>query len=356
MVDARIGPGLKSMSKCKKRKEELDQNGTTKFGQSSSNVQNIRNNERFKKNCKKNKSKDSTLTKKIKLCDENSAPTSPSSNSDIDRMSDDAIELDLDLYDSLSMKLESRRNKWKSRNPEKNRKINRLSTVIDANIWTCVKTCCGIIYESRDLGAVLVDFDKYMVNSCPKHEMKNIVKLNAREGMTSVIKSLPPKKQHMHRQTMIELSCTETNIQTAPLDYSIANCLNDKNTSQTQFYPQIDEIHGTNDEKNEQKDDTRITSNRVYQKSNTRLLPKKITNDLSVIKNLVKLCTDKRLINGALLNTHESHLGPHNENKNITNTVNTEPITITKYSENSSDSGYEPESLLKTSNLTEICH
>lgn len=356
MVDARIGPGLKSMSKCKKRKEELDQNGTTKFGQSSSNVQNIRNNERFRKICKKDMSKGNMLTKKAKLCDENSAPTSPSSNSDIDRMSDDAIELDLDTYDSISMKSQSRRNKWKSQNPEKNLKINRSSTVIDANYWTCVKTCCGIIYESKDCRAVLVDFDKYMVNSCPKHEKKNIAKLDAREAMTSVIKSLPPKKQHLHRQTIIELSSsTEKNVQTAPIDYSIANCLNDKNSSPIQFYSQIDEIRGTNGEVIQQKNDTRATSNRVYKKSITRVLPKKITNDLSVIKNLVKLCTDKRLIDTTLLNPHESQFSPHNENKNITNTVNSESI-ITKYSDNSSDSGYEPESLMKTSNLTEICH
>lgn len=356
MVDARIGPGLKSMSKCKKRKEELDQNGTTKFGQSSLNVQNIRNNERFRKVCKKIKSKEIMLMKKVKLCDENSAPTSPSSNSDIDRISDDAIELDLDTYDSISMKPQSRHNKWKSRNPEKNRKINRSSTVIDANFWTCVKTCCGIIYESRDCGAVIVDYNKYKVNSCPKHEKKNTMKINAREGITSVIKSLPPKKQHLHRQTMIELSSTETNVQIAPIDYSITNCLNDKNSSQTLFYPQIDDTRGTNDEIAQQKKDTRVTSNRVYKKSITRLLPKKIVHDLSVIKDLVNLCTDKRLIDSAHLNTHESQFAPHIENKNIINTVNSEPIIITKYSENSSDSGYEPESLMKTSNLTEICH
>lgn len=350
MVDARIGPGLKSMSKCKKRKEELDQNGTTKFGQSSSNVQNIRNNERFRKICKKN-----NLTKKAKLCDENSAPTSPSSNSDIDRMSDDAIELDPDTSDSISMKPRSRRNKRKSQNPEKNRNINRISTVIDANFWTCVKTCCGVIYESRDCGAVLVDFDEYMVNKCPKHEKKNIVKLNAREGMTSVIKSLPPKKQHLHRQT-IELSSTETNDQTAPIDYSIANCPNDNNSSHIQFYPQSGAIREKNNEIIQQKHDTIVTSNRIYKKTITHSLPKKITNDLCVIKNLVKLCNDKRLIDSALLNTHESQFAPHNENKNITNTVITEPISITKYSDSSSDSGYEPESLMKTSNLTEICH
>lgn len=352
MVDARIGPGLKSMSKCKKRKKELDQNGTTKFGQSRSNVQNICKSERFRTICRINKSREKMLTKKAMLCDENSAPTSPSSNSDIDRMSDDAIELDLHTYDSISTKNQSRRNKWKSRNPEKNRKINRSSTIIDAKFWTCVKTCCGIIFESRDYGAVIVDYDKYMINSCPKHEKKIIVELNVRKGMTSVIKSLPPKKQHLHRQNMIEISSTGTNVQTTPIDYSIANHLDDKSSSQIQFYPQTDEIRGTNDGIVRQKSDTKVNSNRVYKKSITRLLPKKITKDLSVITNLVKLCTDKRLIDNALVNTHESQFAPHNENKNITNTVNTEPTTITKYSDNSSDSGYEPDSLKKTSTVT----
>lgn len=59
VVDARIGPGIKSMTKFKKRKEEqmLLQNESTEFaGQANSNAQNIRNNtmsERFGKIFKK---------------------------------------------------------------------------------------------------------------------------------------------------------------------------------------------------------------------------------------------------------------------------------------------------------------
>lgn len=351
MVDARIGPGLKSMSKCKKRKEEQEQNGTTTFsGQSSSSAQNIRNNERFRKICKKNK-----LKNKSNLCDENLSPTSPSSNSDTDRISDDIIDIiDGNSIDVLNNLAQSRRIRRKSINPQKNRIVRRDITMIDFNFWTCVKTCCGIIYENKDCSAVLVDFDQYTVDSCREHYKNNNISMCSKVELTSVIKSLPPKKQHIHRQNMIESSAVETHIQTAPIDYSISNVSNKNCVVASQIVEQCSDatIYNLTEENRSASgslNKTKLNPNKILKKSVTRLLPKKASADLSVMKNLVKLCTDRR----ATLSNNCELKYIHNENKNITNTPNIEPLIINKYNDNSSDSGYD-ETLNDTNQLNRI--
>lgn len=336
------------MSKCKKRKEE--QNGTKKFsGQSGSSVQNIRNNEHFRKIVRKDKTKANLLKNKPPTpSDENSAPNSPSSTSDSDelRLSDDSGEID--VLSAMPIGSRSRRNQRKSSNPRKNHPISRAITIIDANFWSRVKACCGIIYENKDFNAVLIDVEHYGVNLCSIHDKKQIVPISYKEELSSVIKSLPPKKQHLHRQNMAEsLQCTETIVQDAPIDYSIPSGLNKKIASQiviSYAQPQYNNVTGesscsTNSPLNRT---TKPIASKVTKKTVSRLLPKRGSNDVNSSKNLVKLCTDRNSIIHPNLNVPTcSPQGEHNENKNITNSANAEPVILNKYNDNSSDSGYE---------------
>lgn len=348
MVDARIGPGLKSMSKCKKRKEEQEQNGSTKFsGQSSTNTQNIRNNERFRKICKKNKLQRNLIRTNQRLCDENSAPTSPSSNSDSDRMSDVTVDIDSKLV-IFQSHTPHRRIQRKSSNPQKNRRHIRSISMIDSNFWTCVKTCCGIVYENKDCAAVLIDVEQYNVNSCNEHDKKNNLLICLKEELPSVmIKSLPPKKQHIHRQNMVDPSLNNAaHEQIMPIDYSIPNVSDKKTSHLIASYPQhFDNIS------NNFLNKTKLNTNKVFKKSITRLLPKKLIAELSAAKNLIELCTDNRIFNNALSNECGLKYASYNENKNLTNTVNTEPIILNRYNDNSSDSGYDENVLDRPQNL-----
>lgn len=363
VVDARIGPGIKSMTKFKKRKEEQlqSQNGSTEFaGQSSTNAQNIRNNsmaERFGKIFKKKK-KTTTIT--TRSCDENVHPASPSSSSsenDDNRMSDDA----LDRLDNLECDEEMgamddemggpRRAQRKQKNPIKNRSNMVVSTthVIDSDLWKQRKTCCGMLYENKKLGAILLETNEYSMASCSVHAKKlpliTSTKTDELMKLPTAIKSLPPKKQHFLRQCIIETAppaIAQMPIeQSAPIDYSKPSAI----------------------------DSARILSHSLHKIRNdangkvTKKAPKKKLAELNAAKNLIKLCTSNAKATLAAPNGSENKYreqiaaNEHNENKNITNTVcpTTESTTAAtpKYSDNSSDSGYE-ETLHDATQLNQI--
>lgn len=358
------------MTKFKKRKEEQLQQQNTEFaGLSNINVQNIRNNnsmaERFGKIFKKSKKKKiikcSALPKiDPKSCDENSAPTSPvSSNSDLDenRMSDDAIEIDnrldsnfVDAFSSRSTitRSEFRRIQRKPKNPLKNRNqmLNRSVYLFDSKNWIRIKTCCGFMYESEVFGALLIDADQYIVDGCPYHGKPSTsahIKNEEIMKMPSVNKSLPPKKQF--RQCMIDASLESNIVQSTPIDYSTASFSCNDATNQIPLKPKSHLINAVNEPKTSNYlHKIKSDSGKVTKKAIARLTPKKKVTDLNMIKNLVKLCTDK---NASTKNLPTNACDEHNENKDATATA------TNKYSDNSSDSGYD-ETLHDTAQLNQI--
>lgn len=353
MVDARIGPGIKSMSKFKKRKEEqmLLENGSTEFaGQSNTNAQNIRNNtmERFGKIFKKKKK---TTIMSTRSCDENSQPTSPTSSSsdnDENRLSDDALECDEEMSpinDDIVIERASR----KQKNPIKNRSnaLTHGMYVIDSGLWKQHKTCCGFYYENKKFGAILVETSQYSMDLCSVHAKKVPLVCEQKDElmkMPTAIKSLPPKKQHFLRQCMLEATpAIEPMEQSAPIDYSKSTTI--QSTTDSRVLNNLHKIRGD--------------PGKVVKKT-----PKKKLAELNAAKNLVKLCTASKIVSAmnaekAALNGTEkliaaqNQANEHNENKNITNTVKTEPIAVNKYSDNSSDSGYD-ETLHDTTQLNQI--
>lgn len=362
VVDARIGPGIKSMTKFKKRKEEqlLMQNGSTEFaGQANSNAQNIRNNtmpERFGKIFKKIQKKKTIITRS---CDENSQPTSSSGSDNDDnetRLSDDAsdrLECDEDMSSMKDEYVAIHRNSRKQTRPIKNRSQTLINGthIIDPRFWKQRKTCCGYFYESSKFAAILVELDQYSVNTCSVHAKKVPSVCEVKEDLIklpSVIKSLPLKKQHFLRQCMIEAApIVEPMEQSAPIDYS-------KATTSNASIPTPDTTQ-----------DARVSSNLHKIKADSgkvaKKAPKKKLSDLSGVKNLVKLCTSSKIANAAAAECNASNGNQngqkqtieHNENENIVNTNKTEPIAVNKYSDNSSDSGYE-ETLHDTTQLKQI--
>lgn len=357
VVDARIGPGIKSMTKFKKRKEEqmqLQSSSTEFAGQLNINAQNIRNNtivERFGKIFKK-KRKPLIPTRS---CDENSQPTSPmssSSDNDENRISDDAsdrldnLECDEEMSPIDEDVVVVRHAQRKQKNPIKNRSqaIMHAMNVIDSGLWKQRKTCCGYLYESHKFGALLIETSEYSM--CPIHSKKVAMLCDKKDDiikLPSAIKSLPPKKQHFLRQCIIDTASTVVPMeQSAPIDYS-------KNTT------------------NRITNDSRVTNNlhRIRGDAGrvTKKTPKKKLAELNAAMSLIKFCTSNKIANAKYSevssNCNEKQTNEQNEvtelNKklNVTNAPNTEPVATNKYSDNSSDSGYD-ETLHDTTQLNQI--
>lgn len=330
------------MTKFKKRKEEEERNSTEFAGQSNTNAQNIRNNtmtERFGKIFKKIQKKKVTATR---TCDENLQPTSPSSSSDNDenRLSDDAsdrLECDEDMNSIEDGAV--RRIQRKQKNPIKNQNqsLSNGFNVIDSDFWQQRLTCCGSYYESKKYGAILLETNQYSVESCPIHS-KKVPSLSEKKEefikLPTAIKSLPPKKQHFLRQCIIEAAPIVE--QSAPIDYS-------KSTT-NQIMKQPNSIITSNLNK------IRGDTGKVVKRT-----PKKKISNINAVKNLVKICTTNKMVatNAECTKKYIEQTNEHNENKNITNMTKTEPIAVNKYSDNSSDSGYD-ETLHDTTQLNQI--
>ncbi|KAJ6639681.1 SIN3-HDAC complex-associated factor, partial [Pseudolycoriella hygida] len=176
VVDARVGPGLKSMTKFKKRKEEQmlqQQNGNGKAPVSvpSQNVKPSSSvSERFGKIFKKTKKKKILETENRDVSpssDENSSPSSPSSiPTDSENVS---MDLDDDLDNDNNRTNDRRYKKYqrKGYRPMKNRR-HIVASIIDEECWMKVKTCCGFVYENKLFPAVLLDIDS--ISMCPLHK------------------------------------------------------------------------------------------------------------------------------------------------------------------------------------------
>lgn len=364
VVDARVGPGLKSMTKFKKRKEEQQQqqlqlaqagnlattDGTTTTTTITSVKHSISVPERFCKIFKKNKKKKNDLEN---LRDKSpgstySSPCSPMShNSDDDKLnllsiaaSDFDKSLIGDLLKASQMTNGRISKKYKRKNylPIKNRSQQTTSSstsYMDETMWRKVKTCCGHVFQNELFGALIIDYDLYA--PCIEHlkqkfdeKIKTEIPANKNIGKASDNVNVPTtavKKHHLYskRQNIIDnqnrleqksdlvlMSSPQTSFMDSP---SVA--ITNSNKYHQKLNNSNNYLH-----KIKSGDSGKVVKNSVLDKIN----PVKIkSTDFNVVKNLVKMCTDKsnkiKIIGGEIKNDVET-LG-------------------NKFSDNSSDSGYE---------------
>lgn len=233
VVDARVGPGLKSMTKFKKRKGDnlvkLTESGepscekkiekVPKPVKAASVDSHMTRSlafvpDKFCKIFRKNKKKKSSLDdiihcEKVLVNSYNiqndddhhlaiETPTSPTlSNGTSEDSSDDTIfapNNDIEMKDNeinrsfietiLSVhegkKKTTKNHRRKSLCPIKNnrRGTEQLTPFLDTKLWSKIETCCGYVFESNITNAVAIDYDLYRV--CSKHKktekMTNIIK------------------------------------------------------------------------------------------------------------------------------------------------------------------------------------
>lgn len=368
--------------------------------------------ERFGKIFKKTKKKKMTPIKAPKLpngsSDENSEPSSPvSTNSDaadIDNNSRLIVSNDTrtgklftECFDSTLIDQRKniiRRLQRKSYRPLKNRNrsVNQSLYLIDNEFWVQVKTCCGFVYENQTIGALLIDTNTLTSTRCAKHDQTNqnasIVKqendiaMSTYKPITLSTASLPLKKQHTLGKRIIESNLLDavpiiksestytqiidTNIQSNAIDYSKVQPPPLTNKLQTKISKSIDSNVRSQNYLHKLKSD----SGKIMKNSIERLAPSKMkVTDLNVVKNLVKFCTDKSAVGKRFnsnatttikCNTNSIIINPltettsaiHNENENNSNKI-IEALATNKFSDNSSDSGYE-ETLHDTAQLNQI--
>lgn len=385
VVDARVGPGLKSMTKFKKRKEEQQQqqlqlaqagnatatDGTTTATTISSVKHSISVPERFCKIFKKNKKKKNDLEN---LRDNSpgstySSPCSPMSHASDDDKLNLASDFDKSLIGDL-LKASQMTNgriskKYKRKNylPIKNRSQPSAAasaiSYLDETMWRKIKTCCGHVFQNECFGALIIDYDLYQ--PCLEHKKQKFDEKIKTEfivnktliGKASDNVNVPTtavKKHHLYskRQNHIDSQIRQEQksdliLMTSPtinfIDSSsvaITNTTNTINSNSNKYHQKLlQQQNSTNNYLHKIKSGSdsssisssssssgKIIKNSVLDKIN----PVKIkSTDFNVVKNLVKMCTDKsnkiKIVGGEIKNDVET-LG-------------------NKFSDNSSDSGYE---------------
>lgn len=329
------------MTKFKKRKEEQLQQ------------QNEQNAEDFGKITRKTRKAKVVRNVQVKedsaMSHENSNPSSPNSSS-----TDDADEFPFN----------ETKNRRKSQRPMKN--LNRMRchdvNMFDSEFWMKIKTCCGIMYENQAFGALVVDANQYSSDVCQNHCKKApTVQCSPPPTIDSlripVIKSLPPKKQHVLRHCMTEAPINlafapADKVQSAPIDYSTSAA---PSTLDTPTIARVEYSLTANS----------VIAGKVVKKSMNRLTPSRS----KILENLVKFCTDKTASKVLLANKKTTSnktniininvsdrkeaimVNEHNENE-YTAAAEVEG-TAGKFSDSSSDSGYD-ESLHDAAQLNRI--
>lgn len=444
------------MTKFKKRKEEQlmqQQNGDQteyypdNLKKSSSSTTNGSSNsgngvtERFGKIFKKTKkkkamekfTKQKITTEQIAgSSDENSSPSSPSSNnSDVTedvQMTDNNLSeskitarstaeeifnslkcyegtfYDTDRYtnDDEIKTASKRRITRKSNRPLKNRNPVNLDCgyLIDSEFWVQVKVCCGKVYENRKIGALLVDITELSQSNCSIHKRTEpkIEQIRPQEPSTVIVspgtitapvmKTVPLKKyQHFSKRnpgafdfsydstanikTDIALPITNTpvistasipitNEQTSAIDYS-TNIIKPQNGNIKNKQKASADSTSTSSRAYNYLHKIKADSGRIVKNSLDRITPSKLKTDLNAVKNLVRLCTDKSIVNKKLSASNKNagnakitdkNEAVHNENENNSNKM-IEALAGNKFSDNSSDSGYE-ETLHDTAQVNNI--
>lgn len=172
VVDARTGPGLKSMTKFKKRKEEQEAGIKTV----TSSVT-----ERFSKLFKKTKKKEKSYKKETSSIGGSSADDSPPSPTE----SQHSDEYDESIFGKKFFNYATRANqkrqkvvvkqrrRRKNPRPTKNLRwpadhFNLFADVVNDEQWRQRETCCGIVYECIELQAIIVDASSF--KPCIQHQ------------------------------------------------------------------------------------------------------------------------------------------------------------------------------------------
>lgn len=171
VVDARTGPGLKSMTKFKKRKEE--QEAGVKPPAASVT-------ERFSKLFKKTKKKEKSYKKETSSLGGSSddSPPSPAES----QHSDDYDEIFGKKFFNYATRANQKRQKLnvvKQRRRRKNPRpiknhhwpanhFNLFADVVNNEQWRQRETCCGIVYECAELQAIIVDASSF--KPCSQHQ------------------------------------------------------------------------------------------------------------------------------------------------------------------------------------------
>ncbi|XP_055912409.1 rho GTPase-activating protein gacU [Eupeodes corollae] len=186
VVDARAGPGMKSMTKFKKLKDDCTQASSNGSNDRAANNQKSLIPEKFSKIFKKNKKKvvkDKIKSQHIaavasKPWESQSLPLTPES---LDSDCDDVQYSPTRAIESASLKIRQAINrrgsskrkclppkKFRNRNPDQ-------VQFFDENLWVKRKSCCGIVFENKELGAIILDIQNY--NPCAEHQRKKIVEI-----------------------------------------------------------------------------------------------------------------------------------------------------------------------------------
>jgi Protein Family FAM60A len=169
VVDARTGPGLKSMTKFKKRKEE--QEAGIKTSESVT--------ERFSKLFKKTKKKEKSYKKETSSIGGSSddSPPSPAESNHSDEFEDPIFNKKFFNYATRSNQKRQKavikqRRKRKNPKPTKNlswpaNHFNLFADVVNDEQWRQRMTCCGLVYECAELQAIIVDESSF--KPCLQH-------------------------------------------------------------------------------------------------------------------------------------------------------------------------------------------
>jgi Protein Family FAM60A len=174
VVDARTGPGLKSMTKFKKRKEEQEA-GNVIVKTVTASVS-----ERFSKLFKKTKKKEKPYKKETSSIGGSSddSPPSPTESPLSDEYDETIFGKKFFNYATRANQKRQKvatkqRRRRKNPRPTKNLRwpanhFNLFADVVDDDQWRQRLTCCGIVYECADLQAIIVDASTF--KPCLEHQ------------------------------------------------------------------------------------------------------------------------------------------------------------------------------------------
>lgn len=172
VVDARTGPGLKSMTKFKKRKEEQEAGIKIPISTSVS--------ERFSKLFKKTKKKEKTYKKETSSIGGSSddSPPSPAESQHSDDYEETLFGKKFFNYATRANQKRQKvvvkqRRRRKNPKPTKNlhwpaNHFNLFADVVNDEQWRQRETCCGIVYECAELQAIIVDASSF--KPCQQHQ------------------------------------------------------------------------------------------------------------------------------------------------------------------------------------------
>lgn len=284
VVDARSGPGLKSMNKFKKMKEEVAQQLPEKFSKI------------FKK------TKKSKGNKSESSWDQSLPPTPESLDSD---------------EEVLRQKSKIQKvNRRKILKPQKMSNSSNNTTFVDENVWRKRDSCCGPILENHILESII--FDISSCKPCEEHKTFFFGKfaMPSTKKQPSATTTIALKKHHLFLKRQSESfqikSTTEINISEidakTDLSTSSSSKLSSRLSSVNPAY-----LHKI-------KSDT----GKIIKHSLEKTKAQKSSSDINEIKHLIKP------VDKGCLTTR--------------NKPNPETTITPKYSDNSSDSGFDENS------------